>query len=72
MSAFYGEFRSYSPLTDSDLVRISMWDKSGSEFFMLVPDSGSSKIFRAARQSALEAIMTAMEQGLQPGEVRIQ
>lgn len=68
MSA-YTEFRHYSPLHDAVLVRVSMADEAGAEFFALIED-GAGKSYRQRRERALEAIGAAMSQGLAPGQVR--
>lgn len=66
----YREFFFYSPFLDSEACRLSVYDARGSEFFMIVPVE-DGKAWRPARKQALEDIETAIEAGLQPGEVRV-
>jgi hypothetical protein len=64
----YHEFRHYSPVTDSEMVRLSVFDKRGAEYFMLLPYSGAKR-YRYRKQAALEAIDYAIEAKLEPGQV---
>lgn len=66
----YHEFRSYSPLHDCVMVRISVFDARDAEFFMLIPES-APKRYRERRDRALQDIDYAIEHGLEPGEVRV-
>lgn len=45
-----------------------MVDGHNQEFFMLIPDERGAK-YRERRAEAVEMIMQAIEQGLEPGEV---
>lgn len=62
----YAEFFFYSPILDTDAVRISMWAPNGGEFFRILP---VGKKYRDRRNEAIELIETAIRQGLEPGEV---
>lgn len=67
--SFYQELRTYSPVLDTEVLRVSMTDARGAEFFMTVRDTGSAKALRDAKKRALAAIEEAITQGLEPGEV---
>jgi hypothetical protein len=71
MARTYQELRSYSPIQDCTVARISMTDDRHQEFFMLVPDRGTRRDYRAARSAALEALQEAIDAGCEPGEVRV-
>lgn len=58
-------------MRDRDEARISVFDRNGGEFCVLIPDEGGRR-FRAARDRALDLIERAMRQGCAPGEVRVQ
>lgn len=64
------EYRFWSPVLGEDAVRVSMFDDRGGEFFMVVPDRGSRE-YRLARFEAAEALDQAINEGLEPGEVRV-
>lgn len=66
----YTEYRAYSPIIDAEMVRLSMYDNRGGEFFALVPAYAPKK-WRERRDEVLDAIMDAMEAGDHPGEVEI-
>jgi hypothetical protein len=66
----YHEFRSYSPIHDCEVVRLSVFDAHGREFFMTLPASAPRR-YRERRTKALEAIDYAIEQKMEPGEVRV-
>lgn len=73
MPGVYQQLRSYSPLHDCDVVRVSMTDERNQELFMLVPDRGERRRpWRVLRAAALDAIGEALAEGLDPGEVRVQ
>ncbi len=67
----YTEFRHYSIKHDKDMVRISMADSHGGEFFMLIDAETSARRYRERRTEALSAIEYAIEMGMQPGMVRV-
>lgn len=67
----YQEFVSYSPFHDAEMARISMCDSLGQEYWMMIPVQ-SGKAYREARNTAIEAIVTAIESNQAPGEVRTQ
>lgn len=68
--SIYSEFRYYSPISDRDMVRLSMTDKHNREFYMAIPEN-EGKRYRERRDEALMHIQTAIEAGLQPGQVRV-
>ena len=67
----YNEFKFWSPLLGADAARLSMADEAGSEYWMIVPNNGG-KAYRDKKLSALDAISTAIQIGLEPGRVTIQ
>jgi hypothetical protein len=72
MSNTFSEFRFYSPLFDAVCLRISVSDGHTGEFFAIVPDPGIGRSLREARDRALNAIESAMESGILPGEVKVE
>ena len=68
----FSEFRFYSPLTDQEMIRVSMSNERSNgfygEFFTIIPASDGRR-YRERRDEALNLIMTAIESGLEPGEV---
>lgn len=65
----YSEMFFYSPMLDSEAVRISMWNEAGGEFFQIIPLM-SGRVYRERRSQALSYIEEAIRLGLQPGEVK--
>ncbi len=64
------EYRYWSPVRGEEVARVSMFNGAGHEFWMELPcEDGRS--YRAALRDAAEAIDQAINQGLQPGEVRV-
>lgn len=68
--SIYQEFRFYSVFLDCEAVRLSMTDRNGGEFFMIVP-AGDGKKYVEERSRALDAISFAIVSGREPGEVRV-
>lgn len=68
MTGGYHEFRSYSPLHDCEMVRISVFNERGAEYWMGIPVTAPKK-YRERRDKALEAIDYAIEHKLEPGQV---
>lgn len=66
----YSEYRHWSVMLGCDASRLSMFDEHGGEFFMLIP-AEDARSYRVARETALDAIATAIAMGCQPGEVRV-
>lgn len=66
----YREFAHWSLALDCPAVRLSVWDERGGEYWMLLPRRPGDK-WRKAREEALESIAEAIEQGCEPGEVRV-
>lgn len=64
------EFRSYSPVLDIEVIRLSVADDKGGEFFVVMPCPPTGKSLRKAKLAALEIIHEAISIGLDPGEVR--
>lgn len=64
------EYRAYSPVLDMDVIRLSVADEKGGEFFALIPCTKQGKSLREAKAAALENIYEAIAIGLDPGEVR--
>lgn len=67
----YVEHRFYSPLLDSEAVRISIADLYNSEYFCIVAAPSNGRFLREARERALNALMDAVDRGDEPGEVRV-
>ena len=57
-------------MTGGEVARISMTDDRGGEFFVHISAETRGRAFRDEKDRAIEAIMTAIEAGLEPGEVR--
>lgn len=66
----YQQVRFYDPFTDSDAVRLSVFDDRGDEYWSKLLRTKSGRATREAREEALAAIEMAIDQGLTPGEVR--
>lgn len=64
----YHEFRAYSTLHDCDMVRLSMFDQRGAEYFSMIPAVARVR-YRERRNRAIEAIDYAIEQKMEPGMV---
>ena len=67
----YSEFEFYSPILDSRCLRISVGDGQTGEFFAIIPVPAMGRSLREARDRALNAIESAMDLGLLPGEVKV-
>ena len=65
----YREYRFYSPEFDCEAARLSMVDEHNSEFFTIIPVRGY-RVYREARDRALDMIDEAIAAGAEPGEVR--
>jgi hypothetical protein len=66
----YQEHRSYSPIFDKEMVRLSITDDSNREFFIQIPGA-SGKSFREAREQAIAILEQAIAEGLPPGEITV-
>lgn len=66
--SIYRAYHYWSPTLGVQAVRLSMVDAHGSEFYSVIADEGG-KSYRAARDTALDAIEDAIAEGQQPGEV---
>ena len=66
----YSEFTFYSPMLDSQAMRISVSDGKTGEYFAIVPVV-TGKAFRNLRMTALNAIESAIDSGLYPGQVPV-
>lgn len=65
----FSEWAFYCPFRDQNVVRVSVPDRHGSEFWMIVEQDG--KGYRDRRKKAIDCCLEAMEAGCSPGEVRI-
>lgn len=65
----FSEYRFYSPTVDAEVVRISMSDAQGGEYFMIIK-AADGRRYRERRDEVIELIQQAIAQKLQPGEVR--
>jgi hypothetical protein len=70
VSGTYSEYHYYSPLTDTDMVRVSMFNERGHEFFVTM-EVTYGKASRKKRADAIDALQQAIYAGKPPGEVRI-
>ncbi len=62
----YQEIRHYSPLHDAVMVRLSMFDAHGREYYSLV---APTRPWREHRAELLTRLMEAMDAGSLPGEI---
>lgn len=65
----FSEYEYWCPLRDLNVVRVSVVDRNGREFFMVVPADGRG--YRDRREKAIDACVEAIELGCDPGEVRV-
>ena len=65
----YQALRLFSITAGCDIVRISMCDDKGGEFFANIPDDSGFKVMRQRREDALDLIMDAIARGDDPGEI---
>lgn len=63
------EYEYYSALHDAEVVRISANNKQGSEFYAIVPLRVIGHKLHARKLRAKEAIVAAIGEGSEPGEV---
>ena len=63
------EYEYYSALLDSEVVRISANDTQGSEFYAIVPLRVIGRKLHERKLRAREAIVSAINDGDEPGEV---
>lgn len=61
--------RAYDPYIDGVMLRISMANERGDEYFKRVPFPGA-KEYKRARDEALDEIEEAMARGDDPGELK--
>ena len=64
----FSEFQYYSLLHDREMIRISMVNERNGEFFTYIP-ADDGRRYRERRDQALGTIQSAIEAGLDPGEV---
>lgn len=65
----YQTLRHYDPFTDSDMMRVSVFDHAGQEYWRKVPANTHGKKRRDVIEEALDVIADAMDRREQPGEV---
>ena len=63
------EYEYYSALHDAEVVRISANNKQGSEFYAIVPLRMIGRKLHERKLRAREAIVAAIADGSEPGEV---
>ena len=68
----YHEYRHYSPLTDSEMVRVSMVGRQNQEYFSIIAAEPSGKAYRERRDKALDALEEAIDRGDPPGHYEVQ
>jgi hypothetical protein len=66
----YQEFRIWSPVFDCEVVRLSLANRLGREFFMLLKDNAGARVYRAKRRAALQLLTEAIEAGRDPGQIQ--
>lgn len=64
----FSEFRFWSPMLDAEAIRISMPGPLGVEFFRIVRAEDGRR-YRERRDDTLNLIQSAIDAGLEPGEV---
>lgn len=64
------EYRYWSPVHGEEVARVSMFNDRGHEFWMELPCE-DGRAYRSALRDAAEAIDQAINDGLEPGEVRV-
>jgi len=68
VTRYYSQFRFWSPIMNEDAVRLSMCNDRQQEYFSIVAwDKG--RRWRDRRAAYLEAVETAIDMKLEPGEV---
>ena len=65
----YHEYHYWCVYRDAYVARVSVVDKNGREFFQIVTRDGRG--YRERREKAVEACCDAIDQGCDPGEVRL-
>lgn len=66
----FHEHRAYSVQHDAEMVRLSLVDARGGEYFAIVP-AADGKAWRERRNAALDLIDEAMNAGAQPGQIEV-
>ena len=64
------EFQSYSPIHDKEIVRLSMADTLGQEYYVILTET-EGRVYRDMRERAIETLMDAIENCDPPGEVEV-
>ncbi len=64
----FSEYEHYSPTHDAMMVRVSVPDQNGREYWTLVKADGAG--YRKRRSDAVELCCEAIAIGCDPGEVR--
>jgi len=67
----YSEFSFYSPILDSQALRISVSDGRNGEYFAVISKPPIGKSLREAREKALSSIEAVIEAGFPPCEVLV-
>lgn len=71
----YQEIRTYSPMIDGDVMRVSTVDERNSEYFALVRRPDSAKMWRQLKEKVLDAleavIQTPVDERPGPGEIQL-
>lgn len=65
----YQALRLYSITAGCEILRVSMCDERGGEFFVQINADMGAKALRQKKDEALDVIMDAMERGDEPGQV---
>lgn len=65
------EYQRYDPLSDSEMVRVSLFDRRGAEYWVDIPYNEGRK-YRARLAVAIEALDAAIRLRRPPGQVQIE
>lgn len=65
----YSEFTTWSPTFGAEVVRLSMVNALGEEYFSLLV-AGEGREWRTRKAEALDVLSEAIEAGMEPGEYR--
>lgn len=65
----YTQYKYWSIIEGCNVMRLSMRNDRGDEYFSIVPCGSSGKAARQARENALDVISDAIERGDEPGQV---
>ena len=70
MSTYQALHQGYSPMYNARMVRVSITDEHGQEFWAMIKQGGIG--YRETLENALNMLQDAVENGRDPGEVKAQ